>query len=352
MYFMNMFKLSDTLLFIKRLSILLDSGVSLREVFLILSHMESSPTRKRFYISCRESIERGLSFSKSIEGTGVKFDPLLLTLIENGESSESLVSALRHAHVYLSKKHQLRKKIIGSLFYPICIMIATLLMTLFLILYIFPKIEPLLGSLNIQLPLITRIVQGIYHGLISYGLIVFVISLCLMGIFRILLKKIHSLRYRVHLLFLSIPYIRTYIQGYVMARLCLSSSMLLNSGRQGFFALSVFSDHSSHMVYKKITHDMSDSMIRGVSLYQACMNYEKYIPTLLIHMISIGEKTGTLADAFRYSGEMFESDIEDMTKLLSSLMEPLLMILMGLIVGSIALSIILPVYEITNHVGV
>ncbi len=349
---MNMFKLSDTLLFIRRLSMLLDSGISLREAFLILSHMESSLSRKKFYTSCRESIERGVSFSKSIEGTGVKFDPLLLTLIEHGESSESLVSALRHAHVYLSKKHQLRKKIIGSLFYPLCIMVATILMTLFLILYIFPKIEPLLGSLNIQLPLITRIVQGIYHGLVSYGIITFLTGICFVVVSRILISRIHSLRYYIHLLFLSIPYIRTYIKGYVMARLCLSSSMLLSSGRQGFFALSVFSNHSSHMVYKKIIHDMSDSMIRGVSLYQACMKYEKYIPPLLIHMISIGEKTGTLADAFKYSGEMFESDIEEATRVMSSLMEPLLMILMGLIVGSIALSIILPVYEITNHVGV
>jgi len=167
---MTNFTISDQIFFAQRLSLLIDSDISLIDSLNILKSMDSSKKHKKIYDNLISDCEKGISLSKSMINTKVRFDPLLITLIKNGEYSGSLVSSLMQVSKNLEKRSELKKKIISTLIYPSFIFIATICMTLFLILYIFPKILPLLGSLNIQLPLITRIIKSIYEYSISYGL--------------------------------------------------------------------------------------------------------------------------------------------------------------------------------------
>lgn len=345
------FSLQDQIFFSQRLSLLLNSGISIVEALNIMKNIESLIARKIIYSLFIKNIEEGISLGKSIKNNSIRFDSLLIMLIENGEASGYLSEALLRAENYLEKRNDMRKRIINSLFYPGFIILATIFMTLFLILYIFPKITPLLSSLNIPLPLITRIVQNLYYFLVGYGLWFLIAMISFFVGMRFLIKKIHFLQYQFHKSIIFIPFLKNQIRVNRMILLCNVGEMLLNSGKSLPDVLFFFNQSSRNLVYKQIFVKLHEESLRGVRFSISITKYYKYFPPILINMCALGERTGNFSLMLGYCSKIFEQDTEMSLKRFTSLIEPVLMVLMGLIVGSIALSIILPVYEITNHLS-
>lgn len=347
----NSFNLSDQIFFAQRLSILLESNTSLVESLIILRNIDKNDRRKNIYTHIISDLEKGIPLAKSIINIEVKFDDLLIVLIKNGEQGGRLSQSLNQAYVFLEKKNDIKKKIVSSLVYPSFIVVATVLMTLFLILYIFPKIIPLLSSLNIQLPLITRIVQSIYYFLISYGIIAFICMCLVLVACRLVIKKFDSIRFRFQAFILKLPIFSNYIITNDMITMCRMAEMLLSSGKSLNDVLMFNKDSTKNLYYKDIYNDLYNDSVKGISLSNSLKKYNNFFPIILADMLSLGEKSGNLSDMFGHCSRIFEQDIDNTLKRFTSLIEPILMVGMGLIVGSIALSIILPVYEITNHIS-
>jgi len=345
------FNISDQIFFSQRLSLLLDSGISLVESLNMIMNIDTSISHKRIYEIIIIDIEKGVSLNRSIRNLGIRFNNLLLALIQNGEEGGNLSEALSQAHSFLDKKNEIKRKIISSLVYPLFIVLATIATTLFLILYIFPKIIPLLSSLDIKLPLITRIVQGIYNFLLQYGLWSSIAIVLLFFIINLLIRKNKYLRYKYHKLIISLPFISKYIKINSMISVCRMGEMLLSSGKSLTSILVFYSDSSNNLIYKKIFNDIYLEVTKGISFSNSLKKHGSFFPITLIDMCILGEKTGNLSIMLGHCSNIFEQDIDNFLKRFSSLIEPVLMVLMGLIVGSIALSIILPVYEITNHLS-
>ncbi len=347
----RIFSLADQIHFAQRLSILLNSGISLVDGLEMIRKIENSIGKKNMLGEIVNSIQHGLSLSKSIRNQNLRFNSLLLILIENGEQNGTLSDSLLQAYNYLYKKSELKKKIVSALVYPIFIFIATIFMSLFLILYIFPKIVPLLSSLDIELPLMTRIVQEIYYLMTEFGIYALVSGLVLGVLLRILILKSTTVKYKFDLLILSIPIVHKYTKINMMIPICSMGEMLLNSGR-GIQELLVFArDSNSNSVLKNTFNRVYAESLNGIALSISLDRSKLYIPSLMIDMVSIGEKTGNLGALFGHTARIFEQEIENVLKSFTSLIEPVLMVFMGLVVGSIALSIILPVYEISNHLS-
>lgn len=345
------FPLKDQILFARRLSLLIDAGISLAEALRILRDIEISKRRRRAYERLLMNVEQGVSLSESFKVSAISLEDTLVALIETGESSGSLGACLTQAHAYLEKKNDLNKKVAGSLIYPGFIVFATIGMTLFLVLFIFPKIIPLLKSLNIELPLITRAVLELYHFLLLYGLWSILAAVTLLILCTILIKKSKIIRYLLHSLLLRLPVIGKFMQIYSISRVLSIGYILLSSGISLHATLRFSQKSSKNLLYKIAYGKVAEECNRGVTLAAAMSVHKNLFPLLLVHMVLIGERTGNLASLMHHSGKIYEQEIETTLKKFSSLIEPLLMILMGLVVGSIALSIILPVYEVTNHLN-
>jgi len=343
------FSISDQIFFSQRLSLLLDSGISLIDSLNIIRSMDTSKSRRMVFDILIKDCEHGISLSKSIIQSKVKFDLLLITLIKNGEYSGSLISALSQISKNLEKRNELKKKIISTLIYPIFIFIATICMSLFLILYIFPKILPLLGTLDIKLPFLTIVVKTLYEYSIHYGIQFSIIIILLISLFFFLMNKYIYIKSIIDKFLLILPFLGIYLKLQILASLCSTGEMLLSSGR----SLSEFhlfsSESSSNIIYKRAFKNIYLESIKGVSFSNSMKSYNNLFLQTMIDMCSIGERTGNLALMLGHCSTIFDQDIDIFFKRFSSLIEPILMIFMGLIVGSIALSIILPVYEITNH---
>jgi type IV pilus assembly protein PilC len=345
------FGLSEQIFFSQRLSLLLDSGISMVEALKMMENIENSSHRKVIYQSLIKDIEAGITLSRSISGIKLNINDLLFSLIQNGEMNGRLPETLLQAHSYLEKKDEMKKKIISSLIYPGFIVIATICMTLFLILYIFPKIIPLLESLNIKLPLMTQIVQWLYYTMTAYGLWMLLGVVIIFIISRLILQKSYFLRYKFHSLILITPVIGKYFKIYTLSTICTIGEMLLSSGKGIPEVIAFARDSSKNEVYKKIFMEIYNDSMHGVSLTTSLKKNYKLFPPILLDMIAIGERTGNLGLMLNHSSRIFEQEINNVLKRFSTLIEPILMIFMGLVVGSVALSIILPVYEITNHLS-
>lgn len=343
------FSISDQIFFAQKLSLLLDSNISMTDSLNLIKSIDTTKNHKKIYEKLISDCDQGIFLSKSMLDSGIKFDSLLITLIKNGEYSGTLVSSLSQVAKNLEKRNELKKRLITTLIYPIFIFIATICMAVFLVLYIFPKILPLLNSLNIQLPLLTRIVKFIYEFSIKHGLFSFLISLTLFIIFYLLVKKVKFIRRNFHYSLLNFPILGTYIKTNTLTSVCGIGEIILSSGRS-LSDFHLFSkDSSKNLIYKSVFNNIHLQSIQGISFTNSMKAYSNLFPKTMIDMCSIGEKTGNLAQMFGHCSRLFEQDIDIFLKRFSSLIEPVLMIFMGIIVGSIALSIILPVYEITNH---
>lgn len=345
------FSISDQIFFSQRLSLLLDSNISLVESLKIIKSMDFSKKRIIIYENIIIGCDRGVSLSKSIQNSTKCFDPLLINLIKNGEYSGSLSQSLLKASKNIEKRNELKKKILSSLIYPIFIFITTICMSLFLVLYIFPKILPMLGTLNIKLPLLTVIIKFIYESSIKYGLYSIIISIVIITLCIYLINKYDFLKSNINLILLKLPIIGFYIKINTNTSICGIGEMLLSSGCS-LSDFHIFSrDSSINILYKNVFRDIYLQSIQGISFSFSMSNYPLLFSQTMIDMCKIGEKTGNLSQMMGYCSVIFDQDIDIFLKRFSVLIEPILMIFMGLIVGSIALSIILPIYEITNHLN-
>ena len=337
--------------FAHRTAILLEAGISLTETLEMIISIEHDKQNLTTLKQIEVGVKRGVSLSKSIISSGIIFDSSLLSMISFGESSGILAPSLRQACEMLEKGSSIKKKLIGALIYPAFIALATIAMTLFLVMYIFPKIIPLFSSMNIKLPLLTRIVQALYGLLISYGSWIMLISILSITIFTFFYRKRRFLRSATQLTLLKIPILGSIFQKYSISNSCRSIGTLLECGQTLPVIIDKVGASSYFEPYKKAWWQCHAGMLRGASLSVSLRQNQSIFPLIMPQMLAIGERTGSLAFMFRHVGEMYEEELEDFIKHLSTSIEPLLMIGMGLVVGSVALSIILPIYEITNHLS-
>src|SRR5574343_248740 len=342
-------KLSDQIFFTQRLSLLLGSGISILDAFSILSRVDKN--NRSFYEIILENLRKGNTLSKSIKNENIKFDNYLLILIKNGENTGNLAQTLMLSSDFLSKRSEIKSKLITILMYPLFIVISTSIMALFLILYIFSKIIPMLMSMNIELPLITRIVLKIYNIFTNYGLIISIfISLIFLIVF-ILYKRNSKVQDSVFKLMLSTPILgKLFIMNHAV-NFCSTGEILLNSGKGVSDIISVNIDNSNNITYINVYKNIYADLQRGVSLSMSIKNNLKYFPETMYHMCEIGERTGQLSKMLNNCREIFEKEIDNFLKRFTASIEPVLMLSMGVTIGTIALSIILPIYAITNHIG-
>ncbi len=339
--------------FAQRCSVLLESGISLSETLSIIIRMEKSKKRLLIFSSLREKVEQGVSLSKSIILTKAKFDPLLVSMIAYGEISGILALSLKQAGEIMEKGNIIKKKIIGALIYPAFIALATIVMTLFLVMYIFPKIIPLFVSMNITLPLITRVVRKIYELGLHYGLYAGLSVIIGGAVFYYFYagKKQAVFRHKIQIVLLVIPILGQVLQKYFICIYCRSTATLLDCGQSLPMILEQLVTASTFDPYRKAWRFSRGEIERGISLSESLGSFKTIFPSVVVDMLCIGERTGSLAMMFHHVSQMYEQELEDFIKQLSTSIEPILMIFMGLVVGSVALSIILPIYEITNHLS-
>ena len=343
------FSIKKQTFFAKRLSFLIKAGVPMLESIHVLKKQAQSKSETNVLSKVIADISNGQNLSTSLKRFKGVFGNFAINIIKAGESSGTLMQNLNYLADELKKKELLRKKIMSALLYPVIITIATFGITGLLIIYIFPKILPIFQSLKADLPLSTRMIIFVSNIARNYGGYIFLAFIITTIVIYVLVKKIPKVKFIFHGLILRIPFVGSIIRNYNLTNTTRTLGLLLKSGLSLTESLSITSDTTENLQYKKAYDDIAHGVVKGKSISEVINRSATIFPDMLSHMISIGEKSGNLSNTLIYLSEYYENEFDEQTKNLSSSIEPVLMIVMGILVGFVAVSIITPIYGITQH---
>ena len=340
----------EKVLFTKHLSTMFKAGIPLPESIETLILQTKSQSFKLVLKKVLSEVDNGQTLSKSLSHFPKIFDQFYVSLIQISEESGTLEQNLEFLTLQMTKDYNLRKKVKAALLYPGIILTAMLVLGVFLSIFILPRLVEFFESFDIELPVTTKILLWFARLMQSHGVIIFV----LIGVLMVLVKflvRIERIRFYWHILLIKLPVVGILVSYSQNARFTRNLGTLIKSGVPIVKSMEITADTLSNDKFKKDLYEISKILNKGRSIGFAMENkkYWEY-PVIVSKMISVGEKSGKLDDVLLYLGEFYEDEIDDLSKNLSTVLEPILLIVMGIAVGFVALSIITPIYELTGSI--
>ncbi len=342
--------LKEKMFFARHMAIMSRSGMQLLDILRTLKKQTTSRTMKKVLDELLANVKNGQFLSDGLKKRRRLFGDFFINIVHVGEVSGTLSENLEYLAESLEKKRELESKVKGALVYPIIILVATFGITGALTFFIFPKILPIFRSLKIDLPMITKIFIAASTFMIKHGVAIIVSALVIIIGLRLLLM-IKPLRYVWHRVLLMLPFVNSMVQNYNLITFVRALSLLMKSGVKIVQALEITANSAGNLVYQRALQRISVHVGQGDPMSKHLAEYAHLFPAVFTEMISVGEETGKLTDTGTYLANYYESELDASTKGLSNGLEPLLLGVMGFIVGFVALAIITPIYEVSQHIG-
>ena len=341
------FKKHELILFIERLELYLSSGLTLNQALFVARNGTDKKIQKLLENICVE-VEKGKRLA-IVLGEHTKISKTILGLIENGESSGGLSHALQSALTLLEKQEELKKKCLSAMTYPVVIGIFAVLLTLGLVKGVMPQIIPMLKSLHVQLPLLTRLVIFLSENIINFGLYYLIGVIFFITTSVYLYRTNKKLRFYSQKIFIKFPLVGSLFSLYFLSVFLRSVGSLIENGLSVSVAYQESTNTLSSLPLSKILHSNFHNIHRGISLSKVFSSVSKSLmPTYIPPLIEAGEASGNLGKSLIRSAHIIDKNIENSLKKLTSLIEPIMMAGIGCVVGSIALSIMMPIYDISK----
>jgi len=338
------------MLFARNLEVMIRSGMQILQSLDILKKQARSKAFVKILDSVIFDVKNGHFLSAGLEKYKTVFGEFFINLIRVGEASGTLSENLKYLADELRKKDELTKKIRGAMAYPMIIMLATVGITSIMIFVIFPKILPVLTSINVELPLVTRAFIAMSNFLIKYGYLVGVGFVGLIiGIWLIL--RIPKVRFFWHKILVSMPIIKDMVRSVNIISFARTIGLLLKAGIKIVEALEITANTLGNMVYRQEVLRVAEGVRRGDPMSKYFVEDTKLFPPIFSQMIVVGENTGKLDESVLFLADFYESELDESIKNISTFIEPVLLLVMGLIVAFVALAIITPIYKITQAIG-
>lgn len=349
--FLSKVSLKDKLFFTKNLQVMIASGVSLPKALKILSLQTRNKRFKKVLSEIRERIIKGENFSQCLSSYPDIFSELFVNMIKVGEETGNLEGVLQNLSSYMERDYEVRSRVKGAMLYPLVILVAMIGIGILMLIFVVPKLSETFESLGISLPFTTRIVFSIGNFLLNYWylLIVIVIPIIYFLLFR---RKKQRSKFLDKLL-LKLPLISNILKEINTAYTARTLSALVASGVPLVLSLKITSKVVDNYYFKEILKESTERVQKGEKLSEAIGSLNKKMelyPLVFIQMLQVGEETGETSEILKKLAEFFEGEVENTTKNLSSIIEPILILMIGGAVGFFAVSIIQPIYSIMGSI--
>lgn len=345
--------LKERLFFVKQMGAMLGAGLPVIQALEIIIDQTKTSSVQSKLTEVYKDVKSGLTLAASFGKQKVIFDELQLSLLKAGEQSGNLVEIIKQIATDMQKKHQLQGRIKGALIYPIIILLTAVVVIIILVVYMIPAVKDLyldLGATEDQIPAITRFLVTLSQfftnplgvGVTIIGLVTIFFtykSFYLSVIGRKIMDKF----------FLRMPIFGDLVSKTLVLEMCRLLSMLIKSGISIIDALKSTAASLKNVHYKNALLDAADKVAKGNTL-SAPLAASKIIPIMVVKMIATGEETGTLDSILADLANFYEDEVEELTSNLTKLMEPLMLLIVGLLVGFLAVAVYLPIYSVANLV--
>ncbi|PWU22882.1 hypothetical protein C5B42_04840 [Candidatus Cerribacteria bacterium 'Amazon FNV 2010 28 9'] len=337
---------NDLVNFTRQLSTMITAGLPLTDALTILES-QSSPAMQKVINSIRLDVEGGLTFAKALEKNPKIFNTVYRSLIHAGESAGVLDKVLSRLADTLEKQKEFRAKTGGALIYPAIVMIAMVIVGFIMMVFVVPQLTSMYKDFGAALPAPTQILINISSFMTSFWYL-FVAGGVGGGFAFQAYKKTPGGRLAIDRLKLKIPIFGELASKIALVELTRTLSLLVSAGISLLVALEISLDALDNRVYRDAMEKVIKSVEKGQS-FSAALSRTDEFPILMNQMVSVGEETGKLDEVLFKLSNYFESESEHAVKGLTSAMEPLIMIVLGLGVGFLVIAIILPIYDLTNQ---
>lgn len=341
----------DRLLFTRHLAVMIRSGIPIYEAISSIADQSSNPAFKRILLKISAEIGNGQTLQKSLSGYPRVFDPFYLNLIGIGERSGNLEKNLDYLALQMKKEYEFRGKIASASVYPAIVLITAFLVGGGVSLFVLPKIISLFAGYDTNLPIATKILLYIAGVMQNYGFYIFGGIALFVILFRLTLI-IPGVRKIWQGFLLSLPVIGPFIQNSEMTFMCRNLGIMLKSGVDITEALRIQRDSTQNLIYKDYITTLIKEVESGKTIVEGITSrHLKYFSKIAEKMVGVGEKTGKLDESFLYLGDFFEEETDNASKNFSTVLEPILLLIVGLVVAFLALAIITPIYQFTGSIG-
>ncbi|MFA5051937.1 MAG: type II secretion system F family protein [Patescibacteria group bacterium] len=334
--------------FCRHLSIMLKAGLSIIESLNVISEQTTNKKFQRVISGVIKNVTNGKNLASSLSAYPRVFSGLILGMVKVGEASGTLEKNLDYAASELEKDFELRRKVQAAMLYPVIVLSATVVLGIGLSIFILPKLVVMFRSFNVELPVITQIFLGISNFLVSYGIALVVAVVASIIAWRLMTRWPPTQPF-FHRLYLSAPIFKTIVANVNTARMLRMLSILLKSGVPIIESLEITSESMGNVIYRQMLLRAIDAVQRGQTL-TAVLSDQRYIPKMANRMIDVGERTGKLDETLAYLSGYYESEVDNATKNLTSVIEPILLIVIGVVLGFLAVAIISPIYRFTGSI--
>jgi type IV pilus assembly protein PilC len=335
----------DVTLFTRQMATMMKAGVPLLQAFDIVGKGHSNPAVGRLLMELKTEVETGSSLAAAFRKYPLYFDALFCNLVQAGEAAGILEALLDRLAVYKEKTLAIKSKIKSALFYPVAIIIVAFVITAVIMIFVIPAFKQVFASFGADLPAPTLIVMAISDGFVKYWYLIFsAIGGSIYG-FLSLWKKSLPVQIAMDRLMLRLPVFGHLVKISTIARWTRTLSTMFAAGVPLVEALDSVGGASGNHVYMIATKQIQKEVSTGNSLTSAMIN-SNIFPNMVIQMVSIGEESGALDGMLGKTADFFEAEVDDAVDALASLMEPMIMVVLGGLIGGMVIAMYLPIFKL------
>ncbi len=334
----------DIAIFSRQLATMLSSGIPLVQAFQIIGNGHDNPAMQKLILAIKADLEAGTALAEALAKHPLHFDDLYVNLVAAGEQAGSLDTLLDKVATYKEKTEAIKKKIKKALFYPAAVIVVAIVVTAILMIFVIPQFESLFKGFGADLPAFTRMVLDISEFLRSQGWILLFVIGGIVGGYIYLKKRSRRLREIEDWLFLKLPIVGPILEKAAVARFARTLATMFNAGVPLVEALQSVSGATGNVLYEKAVLRMRDEVATGQRLQRAMENTELF-PNMVVQMIAVGEESGSLDEMSSKVADFYEADVDNAVDSMSSLLEPLIMAILGILVGGMVVAMYLPIFK-------
>jgi type IV pilus assembly protein PilC len=333
----------------RQLATMLTAGVPLVQSLDIVAKSADNPAIRNLVLSIKGDVEAGRSFSESLVQHPRYFDPLFCNLVAAGESSGALETMLDRIASYKEKTESLKRKIKKALFYPTAVMVVAIIVTTVLLVFVVPQFEKLFKGFGADLPLFTKMIISASQIMQKWWWVVFgLIGGAILGLAEMKRRYI-SVRTILDKMTLRLPIIGSILQKAAIARFARTLSTTFAAGVPLVEALESVSGATGNIIFTNAVLQIRDEVTKG-SQIQAAMKNTTVFPNMVVQMVAIGEEAGALDKMLSKVASIYEEEVDMAVDSLSSLLEPIIMAILGVIVGGLVIAMYLPIFKMGSVV--
>lgn len=340
----------DIALFTRQLATMMKAGVPLLQTFDIVGRGHDNPAVGKLLLDIKSDVETGSSLSQAFRKFPLYFDQLYCNLIAAGEQAGILETLLERLATYKEKMIAIKSKIKSALFYPIAIIVVAFVITAVIMIFVIPAFKEVFKSFGADLPAPTMIVIGISDFFIAYWWAIFGGIFGGVYAFFYTWKRSETMQIAFDRLFLRLPVFGNIIRKSVIARWTRTLATMFAAGVPLVESLESVGGAAGNYVYKIGTRQIQGEVSTGTSLTSAMQSSELF-PNMVNQMVAIGEESGALDSMLGKVADFFEAEVDDAVEALSSLMEPIIMVVLGVLIGGMVIAMYLPIFKLGAVVG-